>query len=199
MGIEITLLDAPPYPVVHARAGGDLTIRMPRVFLRDLNRAWSLDRDGGTRPDHRDLPPPSQLCVVRSQAPAAMRRAVYTCARYFRREFRYDFVQYSEREEEPSARAFLWHAWEYDMRHRAEVWGACCFRWRTWQASAPVWALQWIWLHPYLRNQGLLSATWPYFLKRFGWFDVEAPYSPAMRAFLSKVGWVRPFVSAREA
>jgi hypothetical protein len=198
MGVEITLLDQPPDPFPDVYAGGDLTIRMPRVPLRDLSRASTLDREGPARQERTDLPPPPHLCTVRSHAPAAVRRAIYTCALYFRREFRYDFVQYSEREEEPSARAFLWYGGP-EYSGRCHAWGACCFRWRTYTSCTPLWALQWVWLHPYLRTQGLLRGTWPYFLKRFGWFDVEPPYSPGMRAFLRTVGWVRPFVWSREA
>lgn len=107
-------------------------------------------------------------------------------AKYFRREFQYDSIQYSAREsmeKNGTQEAFLWTN-DPGCRHFAI--GACCFRWRVWTNAPPGWALQWIWLHPYERNRGRLTRAWPYFQDRFGDFHVEPPLSPAMRAFLAR-------------
>jgi hypothetical protein len=50
------------------------------------------------------------------------------------------------------------------------------------------WALQWIWFHPYERRKGHLRNAWPYFLDRFGTFQVEPPLSPAMDKLLVEEG-----------
>jgi hypothetical protein len=57
--------------------------------------------------------------------------------------------------------------------------GACCFRVR--EAG---WALQWIWLHPYFRDHGYLTAAWDAFRALFGGLYVEPPLSSAMAGFL---------------
>jgi hypothetical protein len=111
-------------------------------------------------------------------------RAVATCARYFRREFGYDVTGFSAREAYhlDSSRAFFWYA---SSVRTTIILGACCFRWRTYTNCGPFWALQWIWLHPYARGKGLLTAAWPMLSALHAPFDVEGPLSPAMRAFLA--------------
>jgi hypothetical protein len=50
------------------------------------------------------------------------------------------------------------------------------------------WRLMRVWIRPELRRQGLLAAQWPVFLGRYGAaFKVSQP-SPAMVAFMEKVG-----------
>lgn len=133
--------------------------------------------------------PPGGLICVTSGSPISYRRAVTELAHYFRREFQYDFVQYDV-QVEPSARAFLWLTYR-TVEESARVVGACCFRWRVYRDTKcpPRWAMQWIWLHPYHRRRGLLSAMWPYFKRRFGEFNVEGPLSEAMDGFLQKQGY----------
>ena len=125
---------------------------------------------------------------VTIRSPQAHRRAVYRLARYFRLEMGYDAVQYGfdGREDDPDHVAFLWVHPEGVGRgsgFRVPCVGACCFRLRD-----EGWALQWIWLHPYVRRQGLVSGMWPQFVEEFGDFAVEGPVSVAMRAFLAKCG-----------
>lgn len=127
---------------------------------------------------------PSDLSLVLPTTPAVWRRAVYRIACFFRREFQYDFVQYGRdgNESDPNAIAYIWSSGVCDGRGWLDiVYGACCFRLRK-----NGWALQWAWLHPYKRNQGVLREAWPFFRARFGAFDVEWPISDAMLAFLRK-------------
>jgi hypothetical protein len=131
---------------------------------------------------------------VTSRSPRALGKAVYRLAQFFRREFRYDFVQYGYegRDADPTHRAFLWPhpeaGWCGDAFEVPLV-GACCFRWRDdWPGVAPGHALQWVWFHPYHRRQGLLSEAWPAFREQFGNFVTEPPLSAAMKAFLAKRG-----------
>jgi hypothetical protein len=123
------------------------------------------------------------VIAVTDRSPVRYRRAVETIACYFRREFRYDFVQYRAAESNGRDRAYMWTG--RGCEEEIAI-GACCFRWRKWKDHAPGWALAWIWFHPYERGQGHLSKAWPYFQARFGDFHVEPPLSPAMAAFLAK-------------
>jgi hypothetical protein len=123
------------------------------------------------------------------------RKALEQIARYFQREFGYDFLQYEAGEEEELMRGFLWCQGEYDYGYgsrRGElVLGGAVFRWREWSDAEASWALAWVWLHPYARNNGLLSRAWPYFQQRFGQFIIEPPWSPAMHAFLNHKGRIK--------
>jgi hypothetical protein len=85
----------------------------------------------------------------------------------------------------PLTEAFLFSS---DRTHEIDSYGvgACCFRWRKWSDHAPGWALQWVWLHPFERSHGVLTAAWPEFKSRFGDFLVEGPLSGAMRRFVAK-------------
>ena len=110
--------------------------------------------------------------------PMRDRRAVEQMARYFLRESGTDFMQFCALERDESYCAFLWCV-------RYACVGACCFRDRD-----GTMALQWVWLHPYARNRGILGATWPVFIGQFGsGFPVEGPYSDAMRHFLRGRGY----------
>lgn len=134
---------------------------------------------------------PSDITVVEWNAIRRNRDAVERLAYYFRREFGYDFVQYNADEgpgdERYPAVAFLWASMRNSFDDRDVAVGATCFRWREWKDTPAGWAMQWIWLHPYVRRKGLLSAAWPALREAFGDFDVEPPLSPAMRMFLAKV------------
>jgi hypothetical protein len=145
------------------RVFNDLTIRMPKVPTAVVGKALTRER---TAPLHREtqVDIPHGLVPIRVVAPIALRKAVYSCALFFRREFGYDFVQYAIREDDWHSRAFLWIS-DPDYTNKHNVWGACCFRWREYKDADPLWAMQWVWLHPYARNHGLVTRTWSYFLR----------------------------------
>jgi hypothetical protein len=159
-----------------------LKIEMPRVFVRSFAGTRGIGELGKDMDAAQSagLEWPRDLRLITSHSPLRARKAVRCCAIYFRREFRFDFVQYEGADEtpDPTARAYLWA----DDGHVA--YGACCFRWRVPSQGEPWWALQWIWFHPYERERGHLKRTWPLFEARYGDFAVEGPISRAMRAFL---------------
>jgi hypothetical protein len=133
-----------------------------------------------------DVDPFREFRAVTLASPKTVRKAVWQLALYFKREFHYDFCQYGHEgnETDADAVAFLWttnHPSRIDMQLAV---GACCFRLRGRHDGTRVFALQWIWFHPYKRSQGLLKRAWPYFRSRFGTFVVEQPLSHAMEAFL---------------
>lgn len=174
---------------------GWFDIKMPCLHTRwaipayeeeEQNRSRSLLSAGTALPD-----------PILSSSPVSPRRAVYQCARYFQKERGYDFTQYAAPplRDEPTARAFLFFDPDGFLAHPGSgqaryapgstVIGATCFR-RRWYSGEPVWVLQWIWLHPYVRRHGHLTAYWPYFKARFGDFAVSAPLSDTMQTFLTK-------------
>lgn len=133
-------------------------------------------------------PIPDNPVAVTHKSPKQLRKCVYEIARMFRREFDYDFVQYGYKGDDydPDCVAYLWHApdnKDLTLRRRSAC-GVACFRLRETGH-----ALQWIWLHPFLRNKGVLSLAWPTFVDRHPEFDVEWPMSKAMKAFLAKVNY----------
>jgi len=170
----------------------DLTIRMPKIATTTVRKSLAWERNQSLQKE-KQIEIPHGLVLVRAVAPISLRKAVYSCALFFRRELCYDFVQYDVNEEDLRSCAFLWVS-EPDVTEKHNVLGAYCFRWREYKDADPLWSMQWAWLHPYARDHGLMTKAWPYFLARFGWFDVEPPYSQTMRYVLRKVGWLRPFV-----
>jgi hypothetical protein len=134
----------------------------------------------------KDIEIPSELFPLTPESRMPPKRALETIARQFRREFGYDFVQYCalEKDEWSKTRSFLWAEPDWGSKYR--VIGGCCFRYRQYQnIPEPFWVLQWIWIHPYRRNKGLLTAAWPAFCALMECFAVEPPLSPAISGFLS--------------
>lgn len=117
--------------------------------------------------------------LVTSLSPPWKHREMYDRAYAFKREFRYDFVQWQSRKGDDDRQA---HGYLITDDAGAIV-GACTFRWRESR-----WGLQWVWISPLHRRQGHLGRRWQDFRKRFGDFQVESPVSEAMRAFLARKG-----------
>lgn len=122
---------------------------------------------------------------VVSNSPTWKHREMYVRARQFKREFGFDFVMWGTKtvkDTDPKAHGFLFPDESGVFPHGA-IAGACAFRWRE-----DHWGLQWIWLAPKVRRQGILARRWPIFLERFGDFVVEPPLSDAMQAFVRRHG-----------
>lgn len=144
-------------------------------------------RHGYSKHESESLP--YKLQSVNYKENISLRRAVYRFASYFRREFCFDFVQYSltreKHNEDEVTLAYLFSELEYT--HKRISYGACCFRYRDktfWKNISPHWGMQWIWIHPYMRGKGLLTEFWPYFEEKYGNFMLERPVSKAMESFL---------------
>lgn len=155
---------------------------LPRIKSSNLTAAdeWN-DEAKAVCKLPRELANSHPLCVT-MRSPLPCRKAVETLAIYFRREFKFDFVQYQYRGDEKTARAYLWLLPDWDTSYNAI--GACCFRQRKWR-NVKYWGLQWIWFHPYERGRGHLTKSWPYFQARFGDFYPEPPLSWGMESFLN--------------
>lgn len=119
--------------------------------------------------------------MVKNDSPMKDKKCVYKLACYFRREFNYDNVQFSEKDDD-NYEAYLFQ----NHRSEDEVYGGCCFRNRNYKDAGKMWALQWIWFHPYFRDNGNLKKHWPFFKERYGNFNVEGPLSKTMYEFCKR-------------
>jgi hypothetical protein len=165
-------------------------IRLPVVREAANRKAWELFK-GNHSPTASLLSGMSYNIVpVGPGYPAVLRNAVYRLGVYFRREFEYDFVPWSQDERGPQAMAYLLcgrQAWDARLRDSGFVlFGALGFRWREWTDAPACWSLGWAWLHPFERRRGHLSKVWPALREKYGDFHIRPPLSPAMEAFLVK-------------
>lgn len=113
---------------------------------------------------------------ITADSPKWMHRRLALIAAMFKREFGCDFVMWEESGDDGIG--FILS----DQDGRAQ--GGCALRWRKWSNAAPCWVLQWIWVAPPYRRQGILRDTWCMLTKKFAGVIPEWPYSPAMAQFL---------------
>lgn len=124
--------------------------------------------------------------LVRPNSKVWKHREVYARARQFRREMGFDFVQWEcnrkGKEADPYVHGFLFGD-DTGTFPRGTIVGACAFRWRE-----DHWGLQWIWINPQVRRKGVLARRWGRYVEHFGDFEVEAPLSASMSAFVRRYG-----------
>lgn len=124
---------------------------------------------------------------IKSTDDILCRQAMFTISRFFKREFMYDNFMYAHpgnpiQENDEECFSYLWTLEKKNTHIKSLVIGGFCFRLREWG-----YGFQWIWIHPYLRNIGLLTKHWPYLEEKFGNdFYCEPPYSKSMSHFLGK-------------
>lgn len=139
--------------------------------------------------------PPGDLIEIFQNSPKQSKKALELLARNFNRESEYDLDQYSATEVHDPRRlgAFLWveRCLNNDYVDNRAI-GGICFRYRDDYVEERKefngWALQWVYVHPNHRRNGLLSDAWDYFKDRYGGFIVEDPFSTQMSFFLAKHG-----------
>ena len=112
---------------------------------------------------------------VTASSPKWMHRRLALIATMFKREFGCDFIMWDE---SGDGVGYIFS----DREGRAC--GGCALRWREWSDAAPTWALQWIWVAPPYRRQGILRETWCILTNKFPDLIPEWPYSPGMAQFL---------------
>jgi hypothetical protein len=128
------------------------------------------------------------LLLVNHLSKDSRKNQVQHYARYFRREFRYDFVQFDgPRENDDSFEAWLFFpSGMYSHMITNIPVGACCFRKRKYENTDEYWALQWVWIHPYERGKGIYKKAFETFKERYGEFKPEYPLSKTMQNFVDK-------------
>lgn len=157
----------------------DWTIKVPFVPHSRVNRL-------NIKQIRWDLPSKyyGQVITVREDSYKPLKVGFQEIARLFRREEGYDFVQYIANENNKNCIGYAVVANHYKGR---PLIGGYCFRLREYDEYKG-WALQWCWLHPWIRGNGYTKELWPHFLEKFGDFLVEPPLSHAMNYFLKKYG-----------
>lgn len=156
------------------------------------------------RIDLTEVPKPyadQELVKVLPRSPMQLRKQVERFAWYFKREGHFDFLQYEAadgREDiKTESTAYLFRIPENRF---PLVWiGAASFRTREFKDVGRTRVLQWIWLHPYWRNHGMLTKLWPTLRAEQGDFFTKPPLSPAMEAFLRKHNQESKFAALYEA
>jgi len=104
-------------------------------------------------------------------------------ARAFSRELRYPRICMADDGMPKESKAYMFvsdRGWHHEFQ---TICGAAYFehglRLREWN-------LNWVYVHPYERNTGLLTKHWGALEQEFGDFFIEGPYSRAMEGFLNK-------------
>jgi hypothetical protein len=129
-----------------------------------------------------------EVIYVMPSSDDVLQSALEVLAEYFKKEFRYDYLQYCKHDENSDCTGFLLTERALDLvediyHHPYRIVGGGCFRSRDSNSS---YFLDWVWLHPFARNRGRLKKVWPQFKENFGSFTVTKPLSAQMKAFLEK-------------
>lgn len=115
--------------------------------------------------------------LVTADSPKWQHFEMYERAYAFKKEFRYDFVQYQSREghNDENIHGYLF------INENDSIIGACCFR-----KNELEWGLDWIWICPIQRRKNHLANKWKMFKELYGNFYVEPPVSDEMKSFIKK-------------
>nr|MBF0221445.1 hypothetical protein [Desulfobulbaceae bacterium] len=109
-----------------------------------------------------------------------MRAILETFAGYFKKEFKYDHIQYEADEhlyDDHKYHGLLFTEAAFDAMTEehsetpTRLIGGCCFRWREF-SDRSCWVLDWVWLHPFCRHRGILRSHWGALEKQFGDFGI---------------------------
>lgn len=123
---------------------------------------------------------------IKSNSSYESRVAMFKIARFFKHEFHYDGFQYAAHydiEDDDECHSYVWTVEKSHTKTKSVVVGGFCFRKREWGGFG----FQWIWIHPFLRDTGLLTRHWKLLEEKFGKdFYCEPPLSHAMKNFLRK-------------
>lgn len=124
---------------------------------------------------------------VKNSSRKTLRSAAHTLAVYFRREFGYDFVQYSMSDPDCNTTVYLFCKEDMGLE---EVVGGVCLRYSSTEypdkTKESRWWLDWAWFHPYHRRKGLLSQLIPVIKKDHPRCLLAYPLSKGMSEFDKK-------------
>lgn len=137
-------------------------------------------------PDEKNREMLGDALRITSKSCRDSRLAMLKLCIFFKREFHFDSFQYAPfwaLEDDEECYAYVWTVEQYHIKIKSVVVGGFCFRKREWGG----YGMQWIWIHPYIRNIGLLSRHWKEMENKFGKdFYAEPPLSHGMENFLNK-------------
>ena len=115
-----------------------------------------------------------------------LNRIMYSFALYFRREFRYDFVQWG-RDLMEDDKVSSWILSEDRIAY-----GGINFLHESDKTLGEIWVLHWAWVHPFHRNAGRLSYAWDTVTKGKGPIFLSEPVSQQMALFALKRENIHP-------
>lgn len=130
-----------------------------------------------------------EILYVLPSSDDELQGALELLAEYFKKEFRYDYLQYCKGDSNSDCTGFLiteraWDLAEEIDHHPYRIVGGGCFRTK----SPDNYFLDWVWFHPFARNRGMLKKAWPLFKEKFREFSVTEPLSAHMKEFIAKHG-----------
>lgn len=121
-------------------------------------------------------------CVIRSLTPSCSQTQKSILHHYctcIRKENGYAFLPFH-----PHSAGSFWESHLYGCQGSRPC-GCSVFTLNdTYIESLRGWWLEFVWIHPKVRRQGLLKSSWPYFILRYGDFIIRKPFSDAMATFL---------------
>ncbi|WP_306522150.1 hypothetical protein [Rheinheimera sp.] len=134
-----------------------------------------------------DLDGYKPLIYIKPSSPKKQKEALEKMAVYFRREFKYDYVQYSKENHGSDCTGIIFTETAMDLVKNENhfpnrVIGGACFR----QKSTGEYFLDWVWFHPFARNRKILKRHWPELKQKFPNFTLTKPLSAHMEAFVKK-------------
>ncbi|WP_414923415.1 hypothetical protein [Pseudomonas sp. IT-P294] len=137
-------------------------------------------------PTHDDLGGFKNILHLKLTDPRSHRDSLELMATYFKREFKYDHLQYETSEHTAGFTGILFLERAMDLvedfdHYPNRVIGGAGF----WKKTNG-YILDWVWLHPFFRNRGNLKKHWPELRNKFGDFDVSPPVSSQMGKFLER-------------
>jgi hypothetical protein len=146
-----------------------VTIRMPYLADKTITKVERL----------------GSMLVVAPSTAIRVRRVAEQLAVQFRRETRYDFAPYSA--DEPAGQyVALLPARRYMIAYGALYCGAIGIEpaalYEGW--ASPVARARWVYLHPYVRGEGLVEAAWPRVAERWPGITLAGPFTSAGLALL---------------
>ncbi len=127
------------------------------------------------------------LIYIETSSGLSAKESLEKMALYFKREFRYDYLQYDALEDNDDCVGVLFTERAFDLvqsddHYPNRVIGGACFH----EKKESEYELDWVWLHPFARNRKHLKNNWLNFKKRFGEFTVTEPLSAHMASFVKR-------------
>ena len=134
-----------------------------------------------------EIPSYPAVVFIDRNSEISQKNFLATIARYFKREMRFDNLQYDQsmyHNEDLTGFLFLQRAMDLvknENHFPSRVVGGGVF-----VKQGDSYELDWVWLHPFFRNRKILRGHWKQFKQRFGQFSVDSPLSAHMSNFVGK-------------
>ena len=129
-----------------------------------------------------------EFVPVRFHSPQWMHKRLYRIAQMLQRENGYDFVMWDMRRDDGDGYIFT------DAAGRAL--GGFAVRWCEWTDWPDSWVLQWIWVAPPHRRQGLMRRAWAMLTANYPDILPERPFSRSAAKFFKQCDGLPDFMRA---